>query len=1195
MVIKPLSKTKKANSNLLLNTSFQKKLEENLLFLSEIGIISAAFITIREHENHSIQAKVGLETLSNPNDIICFQDFINSNQVLLVSNIKTDFRYQSRNNTKLHSFEFFAGFPITISERFTGTLCILDQKSRELSSNDLKIIKQTVSSIECIAQLQIENKELQALKNQNRIKFNVFEENSKEILFQLNLEEVFTYVSKNWNNSVGHEVNEVIGTHFSHYIHPDDIEKHTDYLNSITLDKKNSDHITYRLRHKKGHYVWHSSSVQLLEQDGVYFYIGNCTDISAFIENEHKLNQQKDFYETILNSLPTDVVVFDVQHKYQYLNPVAIKNKELREFIIGKDDFEYAAHLNRDPAVAKSRRERFLAALHTKEVIAWEEMLNTDTDGKTYHSRKITPVFNGDGSFKMMIGFSVNITESKNIEEEILQSRALIQNILNNTAVGILVQGPNSEILENNLAASEMLGLTQDQLLGKTSFDKYWHVINENGSNFEPEDLPVLQCIKFLKPINNIVMGVHRPTKKDLVWLLVDAIPIFNNNQELLYVICSFNNITHQKKTEEALKISNERFTYATKATSDVIWDWEIGSENFIIGENYTKLFGHKINNEHNFLKVTDFDNLIHPDDLERVLKNVKATLESKATTWYDEFRYLKSDGSYAYLIDTAYIIRDKSNKAIRMIGAQTDITTKKKVSEELRISEEKFKGAFEHSAVGMAIIDLDGFWIETNTRSWEILGYTREEFKKLTSAMMTYPDDIEADEINKKRLTLGLAPNFSVEKRYIHKNKSIVWVHLSVSVVRDNEGSLLYFITQLIDITERKKIENENRLLAEENFKNKTLQLDEAKNRYRLLADNTVDLVCLHNFDATFQYISPSVFKLLGYHPEYLKGKSPLEFMHPQDVEEVQKNISIFRTEKKDISIRARFRNTNGKYIWFETKANLVEVNGISESVLSATRDITAQKEAEESIKNALGQERKLNELRTNLVSTISHEFRTPMTTIRTSAELIEMYIEDVTFKNSDRLQKHLYTITNEIDRIVELMNTVLTISREDSGMTNYSPNTFDLKQVCLDVIEASYSNQKDGRIVETAIQGNAFPVLADNKLMEYALFNVLNNAFKYSVGCGNIVLSLFSTDTTVSVEIIDFGIGIPKIDQHKLFNTFFRASNTDGIQGTGLGLYIVKTFTEKNSGIVKLESKLGKGTKITLEFPLHQMKKTK
>lgn len=362
----------------------------------------------------------------------------------------------------------------------------------------------------------------------------------------------------------------------------------------------------------------------------------------------------------------------------------------------------------------------------------------------------------------------------------------------------------------------------------------------------------------------------------------------------------------------------------------------------------------------------------------------------------------------------------------------------------------------------------------------------------------------------------------------------------------------------------------------------------------YRLLADNTVDLVCLHNLDTSFIYVSPSIQKLLGYTPEELIGKFPQEFVHPEDLEKLKNNIHGFITEEEDVAVQIRFKNNEGNYFWFETKATLVKENGVPINFQSSTRDITAQKEAEESIKNALGQERKLNELRTNLVSTISHEFRTPMTTIRTSAELIEMYIEDVTFKNSDRLQKHLYTITNEIDRIVELMNTVLTISREDSGMTNYSPITFDLKQVCLDVIAASYSNQKDGRIVETAIQGNAFPVLADNKLMEYALFNILNNAFKYSVGCGNIVLSLFSTDTTVSVEIIDFGIGIPKIDQHKLFNTFFRASNTDGIQGTGLGLYIVKTFTEKNSGIVKLESKLGKGTKITLEFPLHQMKKT-
>ena len=116
----------------------------------------------------------------------------------------------------------------------------------------------------------------------------------------------------------------------------------------------------------------------------------------------------------------------------------------------------------------------------------------------------------------------------------------------------------------------------------------------------------------------------------------------------------------------------------------------------------------------------------------------------------------------------------------------------------------------------------------------------------------------------------------------------------------------------------------------------------------------------------------------------------------------------------------------------------------------------------------------------------------------------------------------------------------------------------------------------------------GNDFLLFADKGLMEYILFNLINNAFKYSENVGgNVLLNLSETEHEVVLEVIDFGIGIPAEDQPKLFNTFYRASNTHGIQGTGLGLYIVKTFTERNSGTFKLESVLGQGTKVTLYFP--------
>lgn len=278
-----------------------------------------------------------------------------------------------------------------------------------------------------------------------------------------------------------------------------------------------------------------------------------------------------------------------------------------------------------------------------------------------------------------------------------------------------------------------------------------------------------------------------------------------------------------------------------------------------------------------------------------------------------------------------------------------------------------------------------------------------------------------------------------------------------------------------------------------------------------------------------------------------------------------------------------------DGEYFWFETNATLVYENGKPVSFQSSTRDITQRKKAEQIIEDTLIQERQLNELRTNLVSTISHEFRTPMTTIRTSAELITMYLEGSGYNFNSQIEKRVQTITKEIDRIVELMDAVLTISKDDAGKTSFNPVYCNLKEICIDVIETSYTHLKDNRTVEAVYDVDDAVIFADINLIKYSLFNVLNNAFKYSQGSNkNVRLHLYNIDNKVVVEVIDFGIGIPEEDQSKLFNTFYRASNSNGIQGTGLGLYIIKMFTKKNSGKVKLESKLGVGTKVTLKFPL-------
>jgi PAS domain S-box-containing protein len=1170
----------------LTDNTLIKELDSILDFVTDICKISDAFISVKMEQKDMILSKKGLKNLNIPEEINYFNEFVSKQEILILPNANQVCNYQLKGSDE--SLTFFAGFPIRPSIKLiSGSLCVLKKKEQEISETELKIIEQCISQIESILNLSLKNADLQIQLNENRQTFESFIENSNEIIYELSLEGTINYVSNKFAQSLGYTAHEIIGTRIVAIIHPEDVEKCFTFISSIKLDERKNEELTYRIMHEKGHYVWHSSKINLTEKNNVQCFTSICRDITAYFESKEELKRQKEFYETILDRLPTDVAVFDPNHKYIYLNPIAIKNKALREYIIGKDDFEYAKYTNRTDAFAIERRAKFTKAIENRETLSWEEQLFNSLGEESFHERKMTPVFNDLGELEIMIGFSVDITERTRINNERLKNRQFITSVIENLAVGILVQGPESEIIENNKAACEMLGLTQDQLLGKTSFDVDWQVIHEDGLAFTPEEHPVPQAIKYLKPINNVVMGVYRPETNDLIWLLVDTIPIFGDTKELLYVICSFNDITIQKNIEEELRISNERFTYVNMATSDVIWDWKVESGNFIVSKNYTKLFGYKLNPKNNILKVDAFDALIHPDDLQRIHKNRQKALESKAHTWNNEFRYLKLDGTYANLRDKAYIIRDESNNAIRAIGALTDITLKEKLRAALVKSEEKFKSAFEHSSLGIAFVSKDGYYLNVNNQFSTILGYSEKTLKTLHFSEITHPDDLKEEKVNVATLVSKEKHFFQVEKRYMKKDNTIIWTNMFTSVVWTSNGEIAYFIAKIIDITAVKLIEEQNKVLLEENNRNRNIQLNNARNLYRLLADNTIDLVCLHDLHMAFEYVSPSIKALTGYTPECLIGKTPMDFAHPKDIKGMIDDVYNFTSRNQTTPIEYRYLTSNGKYIWLQTIAKIVYENGAPLKIQTSTRDISIRKKADFAIEKTLERERELNQLRTNLVSTISHEFRTPMTTIRTSAELIEIYIDGENSKNEQHLRKQINRITDEIDRIIELMNAVLIISKDDSGKTNFKPIAFDLRDLCISIIETNFSSNTKGQEINLHLEGDAFFIFADKNLIEYSIFNLLHNAFKYSENCQNIEMTIKSTTSKIHVEIVDFGIGIPKKDQPNLFNTFFRASNTDGIQGTGLGLYIVKTFLERNFGKIKLESQLGKGTRVMLELP--------
>lgn len=248
---------------------------------------------------------------------------------------------------------------------------------------------------------------------------------------------------------------------------------------------------------------------------------------------------------------------------------------------------------------------------------------------------------------------------------------------------------------------------------------------------------------------------------------------------------------------------------------------------------------------------------------------------------------------------------------------------------------------------------------------------------------------------------------------------------------------------------------------------------------------------------------------------------------------------------------------------------------------------NITDRKKAEKEIADALAQQQELNELKSRFVSMISHEFRTPLSTILSSTQLLERYWDTFT---DEKRKKHFPKIEIAVARMTSLLDDVLFIGRTDSNKAAFTPKLLNIKQYCLDVIEEVSVIGYGANRVEFTYEGSVETIMADDKLLRHILVNLLSNALKYSPQSEMIEFTVQSLPERVVFGVKDHGIGIPKEEQPRLFEVFHRATNVGNIQGTGLGLSIVKRSVVLHGGTIDVESAEGVGTTFRVELPTQQ-----
>lgn len=366
---------------------------------------------------------------------------------------------------------------------------------------------------------------------------------------------------------------------------------------------------------------------------------------------------------------------------------------------------------------------------------------------------------------------------------------------------------------------------------------------------------------------------------------------------------------------------------------------------------------------------------------------------------------------------------------------------------------------------------------------------------------------------------------------------------------------------------------------------------LRQSEERYALAIHGTNDGLWDWNLKTNEVYFSPRWKAMLGCQ-EHEIGNSVNEWLnrvHSDEQEQVRAQIAA-HLEKITPHFESEYRmlHQDGTYRWMFSRGLAVrDAEGKVCRIAGSQKDFTDRKQVEEGIRKALEKEKELGELKSRFVSMVSHEFRTPLTTILSATELLEYYGHKSTEKEKLDLFKQIRTA---IQRTTQLLEDILSINTAEAGNLEFNPASLELEKFCCDLIKELQFNLGNKHMISLVSQGQCTNACMDEKLLRHIFTNLLSNAVKYSPQGGTIHFEVTCQKEEAIFQVKDEGIGIPLEEQQRLFEPFHRAKNVGNIPGTGLGLSIVKRLVDLQEGNIVVTSKVGVGTTFTVTLPLNR-----
>ncbi|MEH2193290.1 MAG: PAS domain S-box protein [Nostoc sp.] len=919
---------------------------------------------------------------------------------------------------------------------------------------------------------------------------------------------------------------------------------------------------------------------------------------------EAELRLERNFISAILNLADALVIVLDCQGRIVRFNNTC---EQATGYGFDEVKGRFVWDILLLPEITQWIKEIFKDLEEREFPQRYETCLVTKDSERRFISWSNKVLLNQDNQLEYIVCTGIDITESRKAQGELQQTRNFLQSMINNLPVAVFVKDAKTESFGKfklwNHTCENIFGITADEAIGKTDYelfpkeqaDLFCQKDLETFAIGVPQDIPE-------EPIDNPSFGKRI--------LHTTKIPLYDKDQQPEYLLCISEDITEYKRAERNLQQAKEQLQTVLDAVPGFV-SW-VNSDGYYLGVNRhlaesfnltTDAFiGQELGFMENSLQFTEFmrEFLSRQDVADS--RVIDAKINGKNCNYLlVAQKYQNNTAAVAVGIDITK--RKQAEIALQSLIESTASTT----------GRDFFPALVEHISSTLDVPHT--FVTELIDGQVHTLGFWSDGHLQ---SNISYDPESTACEILLKQgfyyCPSGIQQLFPPAERWVAMQaESFMGVILSDDFgkpigslcivdkkpIPDHhkfEGILKVFAARASAELQRQRAQEALQKLNQDlelRVKQRTLDLQKSEAELSAIFNQAAVGIKLETLDGHFIKVNQNLCEILGYSPEEILKKNFRDITHSEDIKNHLNNLQqLIAGEVETFSVEKRYLHKNGDVIWVNLTVSLIrDPIGKPIYVIGVVKDIRERKQAEENICKALEKEKELNELKSRFISMTSHEFRTPLAVIASSAGILNTFSHKL---DEQKKQKHLQCIQTYVQHTTQLLDDILLINKAEAGKLAFEPTCIRLVDFCHSLVEEIQLSSPNHTLTFCPqYWGNSsiddlFTACIDKKILRQILSNLLSNAVKYSRHGSNVKIDLLVQDKSAVFLIQDEGIGILPEEQQNLFEPFYRASNVGNTPGTGLGLAIVKKCIDLHRGRITLASQVGAGTIFRVELPV-------